>query len=216
MSSIKNNENKDMCSICGGMCCIKCGCDYSTKDFKDCSYNTLKKELSKGDISIVCFLRFKEDKKYEPFLYLRARNTNRDIVDLISMKTKCSMLTDSGCPYDYKHRPSGGKNLIPRKDMDSPCIPEKNPFEIVMSWKPYQKILKRIVLEYTGMNLEKKIKVDVENLFYDVLTENFDYVSEKEREEIKNFIMLLIGTFPEEYKSAYTKYSSRYTRVLKK
>ena len=195
---------------------MKSGCDYSAKDFKDCSYNTLIKELAKGNISIVSFIKFKEGRDYESFLYLRARNMNRDIVDLISMKSKCSMLGDNGCIYDYKHRPEGGKNLIPRKDIDSPCIPDRDPKDIVMSWKPYQKVLKRIVLEYTGMSVEKKIRVDVENLFYDVHAGNFDYVSQSEREDLKDFILALAGTFPEEYKSAKERYDNRYSRVLNK
>ena len=216
MSNIKNNENTEMCSLCGGMCCMKSGCDYSARDFKDCSYNTLTKELSKGNISIVSFLKFKDGNDYEYFLYLRARNTNRDIVDLISMKTKCSMLGDTGCMYDYKHRPEGGRNLIPRKDIDSPCIPDKDPKDIVLSWKPYQKVLKRIVLEYTGMSVEKKIRIDVENLFYDVWCENFEGVSPIEKEDLKGFVMSLIGTFPEEYKRAKERYDNRYYGVLRR
>lgn len=216
MSNIKNNENFDICSMCGGMCCLKSGCDYSAKDFKDCSYNTLTRELAKGNISIVCFLKFKEGHDYEAFLYLRARNTNRDIIDLVSMKSRCLMLGDNGCMYDYKHRPEGGKNLIPRKDMDSPCVPDRDPKEIVMSWKPYQKTLKRIVLDYTGISFEKKLRIDVENLFYDILMEKFDYVSPLEREEMKNFVLLLAGTFPLEYKNANERYKSGNLLVRRK
>lgn len=216
MANIKKNENLDMCRQCGGICCLKCGCDYDIKDFKDCSYNTLTKELAKGNISIVCFFKFRNDNSYEAILYLRARNSNRDIVDLVSMKTKCSMLGEDGCMYDYKQRPEGGKNLIPRKDIDSMCMSDRDPKDIVMSWKPYQKTLKRIVLQYTGMNLDKRIRLDVENLFYDFLSENYDGVSELERDELKNFVMLLAGTFPEELKRANQRYSNRYSRVLNK
>jgi len=216
MGNIKNNENLEMCRYYGGMCCIKSGCDYSAKDFKDCSYNTLVSELSKGNISIVCFLKFMDDKSYEPFLYLRARNVNRDIIDLISMKTRCSMLTDTGCVHDYKHRPEGGRNLIPKKEINGTCIPDKDPKEIVMSWKPHQKTLKRIVLQYTGMSLDKKIRLDVENLFYEVLCENYEGVSEVEREDLKMFVMLLTSRFPQELKNANERYKNRYSRVLRK
>lgn len=216
MSDIKKNENYEMCYLCGGMCCMKSGCDYSAKDFKDCSYNTLVKELAKGNISIVCLLKFKDDRSYEAFLYLRARNTNRDIIDLVSIKTRCALLGEKGCMYDYKHRPYGGKNLIPRKDINSLCIPDKNPKDIVMSWKPYQKVLRRIVFQYTGMNLEKRISMDVEDLFYDVLSENYENVSEIEREDLKDFVMLLVGSFPEELERAKERYENRYSRVLNK
>lgn len=214
MSNIKNNENLDMCSLCGGICCLKSGCDYDAKDFKDCSYNTLVKELSKGHISIVCFLKFKEDKSYEPFLFLRARNVHRDIIDLVSMKTKCSMLGETGCKYDYKHRPEGGRNLIPRKNIDDMCMSDRDPKAIVMSWKPYQKTLKRIVLQYTGMSLDKKLRIDVENLFYDILSENFTDVFYSERQEIKKFVLMLAVRFPDEYAQAKQRYNNRYSRVL--
>ena len=39
-----------------------------------------------------------------PFLYLRERNTGRDVVDLLSMKTPCSNLTEHGCNYTYEER----------------------------------------------------------------------------------------------------------------
>lgn len=214
MAGINKNENLDMCRLCGGVCCLKSGCDYSANDFKDCSYNTLTKELAKGNISIVCFIKFKNDGTYEPILYLRARNTNRDIVDLVSLKTRCSMLSDNGCVYDYKNRPFGGKNLIPRKHIDEMCMYDLEPLKIVMSWKPYQKILKRIVLEYTGLNVDKKIRLDVENFFYDILIQNYEFVSISEREEVKDFVILLGSTFKEELARANQRYNSRYSRVL--
>ena len=196
------NENLDICRECGGMCCLKCGCDYSPEDFKDRSYKGLLKELSKGDKSIVAMLKFnKRDDNwynYEAFLYIRARNTNRDIIDLVSMKTKCSMLTGTGCMYDYEHRPFNGRNLKPMKDKDGyfACSPVVDPKNVLLAWKPYQKGLKRIVLEYTGMGLDKKIKEDVRNLFYDFLCENYVDVSILEKEELRRFIPLLARTFP--------------------
>lgn len=217
MEEIKN-ENIDMCRQCGGICCLKSGCDYSADDFKDCSYEGLLNELSKGDKSIVCFFDFKTDSYgkyfYEPFLYIRARNTNRDIIDLISMKTKCSLLGDNGCKHDYVNRPEGGRNLTPRKDKDSPCIPIKNPLDIVMSWKPYQKVLKRIIVEYTKMDLKKKISQDVENLFLDILKENYQDVSIIEKHDLKKFVVLLAQTFPRELHNANVRYEKEKPIIL--
>ena len=214
------NENLNICRLCGGMCCKKSGCDYSANDFKNCSYDNLLKELSKGDKSIVCYMKFKKDSLgnivYEPFLYLRARNNNRDVIDLVSMKSGCSLLLTNGCSLDYKHRPEGGRNLKPVRASEGCCMPIKNPIDIVNSWKPYQKILKRLVLNLSGKNLEKKISEDVENLFYDFLMENFNGISYLELEDIKHFIPLLIKTFPDELGNATKKYKNNKSRVLMK
>ena len=70
--------------------------NYYPEDFKDLSFNGLTNILSQGNISIVSFLDFERlpngKLTYTPFLYLRARNIDRDIVDLVSIKKTCSML----------------------------------------------------------------------------------------------------------------------------
>lgn len=214
------NENINLCRECGGMCCKKSGCDYSANDFKNCSYDNLLKELLNGDKSIVCYMKFMEGNdgnlKYSSFLYLRARNNNRGLVDLVSLKTGCALLTETGCPFDYKRRPEGGRNLKPVKASDGGCRPLKNPLEISMSWKPHQKTLRRLVLTLTGMNVEQKISEDVEQLFYDVLMKNFVGVSQLELEDIKGFVPLLIRTFPMELDAAKKKYIDNQPKVLVK
>lgn len=214
------NENLDICRECGGMCCKKSGCDYSADDFKNCTYDNLIKELRKGDKSIVCMIKFNVDKdgnnSFEPFFYLRARNIDRDIIDLISIKTRCSLLTDTGCSLDYKHRPMGGRNLKPVRASDGLCRPIIKPLDIVNTWRPYQKILKRIVLNLSGKNFEEKIREDVENLFYDILTENYKDVSVIELKDIKYFAVLLARTFPLELENANKRYESGRTKLLVK
>ena len=109
-------ENKEICAECGGFCCKKCGCDYSVDDFDDLSVDAIQKLLEEGHVSIVSFQNFKEingKMTCSPYLYLRERNINRPAVDLLSMKTRCSSLTDTGCMYSLENRPSGGVNLIP-------------------------------------------------------------------------------------------------------
>ena len=171
------NEDLDICHECGGMCCNKSGCDYGVGDFRERTYNSFLKELSLGDKSIVAAINFKTLKNnkfvFEPILYIRARNTNRDIIDLVSMKTRCSQLLENGCRYDYEHRPLGGRNLTPSRPEDGPCRPVITPTYILDSWMPYQKQLRKIVKHYTGMSVEEKIRQDVENLFYDVMIGKF-------------------------------------------
>lgn len=204
-SAIKN-ENLDICSECGGKCCIKCGCDYAATDFSDTTYKGLIKELAVGDKSIVAFFKFKTlpNGKYiaEPFLYLRARNKNRDIVDLVSMKTRCSLLGENGCSYDYEHRPFGGKNLIPVRKRDGDCKPKVPQIDIINTWQEHQQHLRRIVKFYTGVSVEQKIRQDVEQLFFNILQENFDDVDIREKQELRGFVPMLIKAYPEECCSA--------------
>lgn len=198
-------ENKDICSKCGGYCCKKSGCDYLPSDFDNLSYNSTLEILSSGNISIVAALEFSELKDGKlvvvPFLYLRARNKDRDVVDLLSIKNTCSMLTKDGCSYDINNRPSGGALLIPMEN--GRCYREAIDMSI---WDNYQKVLSRVVKRYTGMSVDQKLKEDIENLFYDVLAGKLEGVAKEEVEDIKGLIPLLLRTNIEEYKKANKRY----------
>ena len=120
------NENLEICKQCQGYCCKKSGCDYIPDDFPELSLNFLLAKLYEGYISIVSAQDFKSLPNGQivntPFLYLRARNVNRPIVDLLSMKTPCASLTKMGCAFTYEQRPYGGKNLVPvEATVITPC-----------------------------------------------------------------------------------------------
>ena len=209
---MKNNESLRVCSKCGGRCCNKSGCDYWVSDFDDLSYSGLLKVLSEGNISIVAaadFMRVGDKLVFNPFLYLRARNNNRDIVDLISMKTRCSMLTDTGCSYSYEERPSGGKNLVPKKFIFGKCMPIYSPRQKVLEWEPYQGVLRKIVKKYTGMSVEAKVREDVECLFTDIVNRNYEGVSKEEVEDIGYLIPYLVKCFPSETERVLNKASCK-------
>lgn len=196
-------ENRDLCSECGGKCCKKSGCDYYTSDFKTINKKAILDILQTGDVSIVAALDFykTKDGKYSvlPFLYLRARNEDRDIIDLFSMKKQCSMLTDSGCTYDLEHRPAGGVNLIPK---EGGCQPLLNQLDELRKWQPYQNMLSKIVTRYTGKSVYEVLRNDVSNVFYQVLTKQFDGVAESEIADIKQCMHELLKCFPKEYEEA--------------
>ena len=206
---MEKNENLDICRECGGRCCKKSGCDYSAKDFSDLSFKALCEILSEGKISVVTFLKFKKMSNgrtlAEPFLYLRARNQNRDIIDLVSMKTRCSQLGEDGCNYPYEKRPAGGVNLTPVRRKDGYCYPKEDPFTIAETWRPYQNALRKIVKRYTGMSVENKIRQDVEMLFEDIYAEKFDGVSRDEKEDLLNFVATLGEAYPDELSKARKK-----------
>lgn len=209
-------ENKDICKKCGGRCCKKSGCDYSPSDFTDLSFNALLEKLNEGKISIVAALRIEKlpngSKYVNPFLYLRARNLNRDIIDLFSMKTTCSQLTEIGCKYNFDERPSYGKNLVPKDN--GVCYPLKNPNLILEEWDSYQKVLSRIVKRMTGLTVEQKLRQDIENTVYNILIENFENVDPREIIDIRSCILELVQLYPEEYKRASMKSKQKvYTKV---
>lgn len=109
-------EDKNLCKACGGRCCKKSGCDYSTSDFESIKREVILGALETGEVSVVATFDFKRRSNGRlvsiPFLYLRARNKERDVIDLLSIKTGCSMLTDEGCIYNFQNRPTGGVNLM--------------------------------------------------------------------------------------------------------
>ncbi len=199
MIIVEINENTEVCKNCGGRCCKKSGCDYWPSDLPDKTYKGILKFLENGKVSIVAMMNFKRINGKLcnfPFLYLRERNTGRDIVDLLSMKTPCSNLTEHGCSYPYEERPSGGKNLTPSKD--GLCYPKEDNLQKVLEWSPYQKQLEKIVKRYTGLSIDKKIKEDVVTLLTDIKEENFKNVSELEIIDVKRMLPMLIECYKEQ------------------
>lgn len=215
MENIKY-ENKNICAKCGGMCCKKSGCDYFVSDFKDMSTSYLENFLKQGHASIVALLNVDElNGKYiiEPLLMIRARNKGRDIIDLVSMKTECMSLTENGCKFDITKRPSGGATFLPKED--GFCEETVSKLAEARKFIPYQKTLQRLVKRFTGMTYEAKIKEDVENLIYDLLSENFEGVHPFEIKEMLTFLPILLQAYPEEYVNAKKRYHNNQL-VIKK
>ena len=207
MENIKY-ENKNICAKCGGMCCKKSGCDYFVSDFKDMSTNYLENFLKQGYASIVALLDLSElngQFVVTPILMLRARNKNRYIIDLVSMKTECMSLTETGCSFDITKRPSGGATFIPKEN--GRCEESINKLEEALKYMPYQKTLQRLVKRFTGMSYDAKLKEDIENLIYNILSKNFDGVHETEVKEILDFFPYLAQAYPEQYVNAKKRYN---------
>lgn len=199
-------ENKELCRICGGKCCKRCGCDYYVENFDVINKENMIKILDTGNVSIVSavvFNKIKSGSTITPFLYLRARNKGRDVVDLLSLKHECSMLTDTGCPYDLDHRPRGGVNYIPYPNNE--CKRCDNEQLEIRKWEPYQNLLFKMVKRYAHMSVDERFRLDVENLFIDVFNENFEGVAAGEIEDVLSSIASLASCFPEEYENARKK-----------
>lgn len=147
--------DSDLCKECGGVCCKQNGCIFLPQDFEKMTFNYLKNEIDKGYISIAGqpFNGFYNN-GWSFLLYLRARNCDAPIVDLITSGGPCSLLTDTGCKLDEEHRPTLGLLVKPTK-VGGPC--EKMfPQEALMSWINYNDVLCQLIKHYT-----KKDVVDI-------------------------------------------------------
>lgn len=215
---MNNFENREFCRQCGGYCCKKSGCDYWVDDFDDKTYNGLLEVLATGNISIFSLLKFQKLKNGKlvaiPFLGLRARNTDRDIVDLLSIKTTCSMLREDGCTYSLEDRPSGGVNLIPGESKYH-CRPFKKPLDEMVKWNSYQKQLRKIVKKYTGMSVEDKLREDVENLFVAVFNGELENAAYEEQQDINGLLPMLKEVYPNEYQRAVVSCLKSRKNVIK-
>jgi len=201
---MEKNENLDICKKCGGMCCKKSGCDLWLDDIEDKTLKGVLQLLASEKYSIVALMNFKmiNGKMCNmPFLYLRARNKGRDIIDLLSMKTTCVNLTSDGCAFSYEDRPSGGKNLTPGDNGN--CSPRENPLDKIKLYEPYQNLLGKIVKRYTGKSVDKVIREDVVNLIKNIASGNINGVSPIELADLKGMIPMLAKCYPEEIALGY-------------
>lgn len=142
---ISKNVNSSVCAECGGACCKMCGCHFSPDDFEDISFESLKKEIEKGYISIDCVDGEVIYSDIDVYI-LRIRNQEAPIVDMgYRPRRPCILLTEQGCKFDYEHRPSGGKLLIPDTtssfDHQNRCNSKYSIADCCYEWKPHQKVL---------------------------------------------------------------------------
>lgn len=198
-------ENKSICSKCGGLCCKRNGCIYSTENFKSIDFDTIQKVLDSGKASITaelkCYSEF-----LSIYLYLRARELNKGKIDLVSYPDACASLTENGCTLDLENRPLGGVYLIPKEYHDCGYL-IKSLKSIIDSWMPYQDLLKELVEKNTNMTLEERVRFEVEEMFY------YQLKYENEAKVIATDIKKLYNAFPEELKKADERYYRNHPRL---
>lgn len=157
--------NSEICKNCGGKCCKHCGCVYSVDNFEQLTLKELKAKLEEGKTSIIS--QFIVNKKnVSHYLLLRARNLDRDIVDLFSIKNTCASLTPTGCSLSKEERPHGGLLFIPSKNND--CYGYYNNEVGYNEWINYQKVLERLVRQYTNKSSLEKLKEDIISVAYNL------------------------------------------------
>lgn len=157
---ILNNENHEVCSNCGGKCCINSGCSIIPKDFK--SYPNITEDdimiaLASGYVVI-------DSTNHGYFLRMRGIYSKSDTF-YDTYLSSCVALTDNGCRFKFENRPFGGRLLRPQKDTQ--CYKGSYEFRRVgLAWKNYQKILEDITLdsiENKSEFIDKIVKYKEEN-----------------------------------------------------
>lgn len=163
--------NYEMCKKCGGICCKQTGCVYLPKDFKKLEFNYLINLLNEGNISIsgqpTPFPLIKDAWTYIP--YLRARNQDAEIVDLITKGGPCKLLTDTGCSLKESLRPSMGLSIKPTV-LGGPC---QNMYtgDIASEWLEHSELLTQLVKFYTHK--------DIPDIISKQLYDRLDTISKK-------------------------------------
>lgn len=153
---MKKMENKQLCKECGGNCCKRMGCHYSPDDFKEITYESLKKEIEKGFISIDWWdgnpFENGSTDDIDRAYYLRIRHKDSEIVDP-SWGGECILLTDDGCPLSYEERPKGARLLEPS---EYNCISHYNKRQAAKDWYKYNDILYKLVEDFDYYEEDKE------------------------------------------------------------
>lgn len=194
------NINKELCTKCGGKCCKESGCIYFVNDFSEINEEIITELLNTNRVSIASDINFElvnNQIKLKLILYLRSRNINRDIVDLISLKTQCFSLLEDGCYWNDLQRPGSGKSLIPNSKGN--CHQSHDLEKEISAWLPYQDLLIMLAQKYSGMSIEEKIRYDIEELFYEFATSDLKNISLAELVKVATSEPILIDLFPLEY-----------------
>lgn len=157
---MKKYINYEMCKKCGGQCCKTTGCIYLPLDFKRMNENYLIKEINKGNISISGQAFEIKGNAWSYLPYLRARNKDSNIVDLMTTGGPCKLLTETGCKLNASQRPSLGLLITPTK-IGGPCKKEYK-LEDVLKWLKYTELLEQLIMHYTNNTLIDQIIQELE------------------------------------------------------
>ena len=146
MKEIKNNENLEICSKCGGACCKRYAGAYIPEDFKGVNLHNIEefeKILLEGNVSIDWYEDYGENG--EEGYFIRPRHVGGDIVDS-SWGSTCHYLTDKGCSLTFEERPYFCKKLVPNENML--CGEEKSKEKYADAWKDYYEVIERLRIKY--------------------------------------------------------------------
>lgn len=170
LSQIEKIENLELCSKCKGECCQRHACDCLPYDFNH-DINLIEKALESGKYSIdfartssrsfisradktLTLNLYSIMRSTDECLYVRPRNQNRPIVDIIHGEENegpCIFWSlEKGCELSYEQRPTMGKMMFPRPDRK--CVSLFSRGVIIEEWKPYTEELYELAKKYFDEN----------------------------------------------------------------
>ncbi len=190
-------ENKLICQICGGKCCLDSSCDYIVSDIKEFSVPYIRNLLDRGLALIKAIFYKDKDDKLNVLLVLRTPSIRSGKIDLVSIDSKCAHLGDNGCTLPYENRPGFARHLIPSNLFN--CY---NDLDIDLEnrkWVKYQDILEEVIYEETGKTKEEELSREIEIFFCDVLKENFEGITTHSIKEAKMLFEYLCNFYQDEY-----------------
>lgn len=149
--------NTEYCTECKGSCCRTTACAFSPADFEKISFNYLKERIEKSGYICIKYIPEEFSGQGTGVFYLAVRNRGADIVDIPERnRGGCSLITDTGCPFSYEQRPTGGKLVLPIKSesqygkLTFCCKQFYDAKELCYEWLPYKKILQRLAYKFCG------------------------------------------------------------------
>lgn len=153
LSLERDEETYDhlQCQVCGGKCCKNSGCYFAPSDFRNMSFERMKKILSKGFISIV-WIGKEHTGLDTDVLALKMRNKYAAVYDQETYKKNggCILLESTGCVFEDEDRPYGGKALVPERLYGRNCSKGYSMRQCAEEWMAYQELLKRLLTEFDG------------------------------------------------------------------
>lgn len=163
MIIVENNENVEMCSKCGGVCCKKYSGAYHPEDLNDgkpFTMESLEALITREEDPVSIDWYEDEDNLIDTLgrgYFIRPRHIGGDIVDP-SWGASCINLTENGCKLPFEKRPAACKALIPKKSINDHCIsiadqmyPDKDVDDKLIYygwWKDYQTMIHKLVKKY--------------------------------------------------------------------
>lgn len=138
-----NNENKEICSKCGGACCQALPGINSPQDF-NCSEKEILEALKSGKYALDYWDgEFENTGIYDAYFIRPAiQGKEGQLIDP-SWGGFCTFWTpEDGCELSFKQRPLGCKSLLVNIIKPGHCTDGMfGKKEAVKAWLPYQEIL---------------------------------------------------------------------------
>ncbi len=125
-----NNENKEICTSCGGRCCKRMPGSFFPEDFPA---ETRRERILAGLRAGLYQLDWWEGDRREYFLRPAITGDNRMFSP--TWGGQCALLTEKGCPLPFNSRPRSCRELVPGTQPGKCFTPwDNDKFEAKQAW----------------------------------------------------------------------------------